>query len=267
MSKLKIYSAVIIFTVLLGVIFPFTFETDRFYTHFFYLPIALTAIWFPKYSVWVGLGFGLEHFFMEYLSIGEISIHAGVRTLIILVVSLMLSRIYKWEKKFVTKIEELSYENAHDEMTQVFNRAYFDERLKENPMTPFAVLICDIDNLKEVNDQFGHPVGDQLIRTMAEILKDELPVEAFCARIGGDEFCVFFQNTQEKIVKEYIERIKKRAGSVRWNEQKYAEKIGFHFSVGYSFSVHDDDIFTMLREADQRMYTEKYEHKKEKEFK
>lgn len=270
MRRLMVYFVVLFLTIGVGVIFPFVFGTDRFYTHFFYVPIALTAIWFPKYAAWIGAGFAVEHMFIEWISSGECSVFVVLRSLVILIVSFLLSHIYQLEKYYSKKIEKLSYTNEHDEMTGVYNRFFFDEHLKRELVSPIAVLICDIDNLKEMNDRYGHDIGDLFIIKMAKTLERFLPEEAFCARIGGDEFCVLFKNVAEEIVKKYIDQLKGSVEVVQFsgvdrilNDLK---EIELCFSVGYSFSQTEHDIFSMLREADQRMYAEKYEHKTRKVF-
>ncbi len=89
-----------------------------------------------------------------------------------------------------------------DFLTDVHNRRYFMTRIKE--MDPdgrsVAVMICDIDDFKRVNDTFGHGVGDQVIKQTANALQNELPPDALFARVGGEEFAVvIFDEPYEQI--------------------------------------------------------------------
>ncbi len=89
---------------------------------------------------------------------------------------------------------------SHDEMTGLVNRSVFMERLRalininKDSQTRFGIFIIDMDNLKRVNDQFGHRTGDALIVEFAERIKNALPYTTTIARLGGDEFGIVVQN-------------------------------------------------------------------------
>jgi diguanylate cyclase (GGDEF)-like protein len=91
----------------------------------------------------------------------------------------------------------LKCEAERDELTGVYNRRYFLrflEQMAENGKQEFAVAIVDIDNMKEVNDNFGHDKGDELLQRTARTLREGLRQSDVVARLGGDEFGIIFRN-------------------------------------------------------------------------
>lgn len=92
------------------------------------------------------------------------------------------------------RIEQLQYQASHDELTGLPNRqglrALLGEQDLQGPSTGFAVLFCDIDNFKRVNDSWGHPAGDELLIAVASRLQAALPPDCHLARFSGDEFLI-----------------------------------------------------------------------------
>src|SRR5579859_4933678 len=85
---------------------------------------------------------------------------------------------------------ELEADQArHDPLTRLPNRRAFDEVL-ELQAPPAGVLMLDLDHFKAINDTFGHDVGDRVLVDVAALLQDTVGGSAFCARLGGEEFCV-----------------------------------------------------------------------------
>ncbi|MFB6347763.1 MAG: diguanylate cyclase domain-containing protein, partial [bacterium] len=94
-----------------------------------------------------------------------------------------------------SKLNTLKYEALHDNLTELPNRAIYRDRLavacrKQRRHTDyrFAVLFLDLDNFKQVNDQYGHQIGDQLLLDISERFQQVLRPEDTIARYGGDEF-------------------------------------------------------------------------------
>lgn len=95
--------------------------------------------------------------------------------------------------------ERIRWTANHDALTGLPNRGYFNERLDAaiqragDNGARLALILLDIDNLKETNDTIGHDAGDELLRSFARRLEDRLGGRAFLARLGGDEFAVFLE--------------------------------------------------------------------------
>ncbi len=88
------------------------------------------------------------------------------------------------------KDKTLTYLAYYDRMTGLPNRAFFSDKLQEyiDATTPFAVIYMDADNFKQINDQFGHQVGDELIKIYADRFEKYCGSKYTCAKVGGDEF-------------------------------------------------------------------------------
>lgn len=100
------------------------------------------------------------------------------------------------EKTLMQQVETLHEKSTLDPLTQVANRAHFDDELKDairqatNTDHSFSLIICDIDHFKAVNDTHGHPAGDEALINFAEILKSKSRPNDLVARYGGEEFLV-----------------------------------------------------------------------------
>lgn len=125
------------------------------------------------------------------------------------------------------------------------------------------MMIVDADNLKNINDVYGHDVGDEYIIKIAEILND-IELNHVSARFGGDEYAVFVygaENVDE--LKEIFAKIKERRGE-RFQYGSDVSEESLHYSIGvayYPFDAIDKEV--LMKIADQNMYIDK-KNKKER---
>lgn len=101
-----------------------------------------------------------------------------------------------------TEKSKLLYMSYHDSMTNLYNRTYFDEwmqRYDNQPIMPMSLILCDLNNLKQINDTYGHFYGDQMIKRVATILLKNTSNKDKVIRFGGDEFVLFlpYKNSHE----------------------------------------------------------------------
>nr|WP_246752433.1 EAL domain-containing protein [Bradyrhizobium diazoefficiens] len=163
----------------------------------------------------------------------------------------------------VTTQERISHLAQHDALTDLPNRSAFnvalDERLEraQEAATSFAVLSLDLDHFKEINDVFGHPVGDMLMRAAAERLAAEAD-GAFVARIGGDEFMILMpDDARREDVLSLAERLVEAIGK-ELEVDDYLSHVGL--SVGIAVYPDDGvDAATLLANADSALYRAKRE--------
>ena len=151
--------------------------------------------------------------------------------------------------------EQLTYENNHDALTGVHNRAFFERESKlldKKQNKPISVIMADIDKLKNINDNLGHIYGDQAIKNAAKILEKSFRDKDRIARIGGDEFVILLPKTDEKSVHQALKRIIEnvKAHNIENNDD-------LELSLGYSTGGVDKTIAQIINEADMSMYDNK----------
>jgi len=160
--------------------------------------------------------------------------------------------------------EKLIYLSYHDYLTNLFNRAYFEQELKRlemvgNPAS-LGIIIFDVDGLKLVNDTFGHDQGDALLVRAAGILQQSLGEENIISRIGGDEFAAIMINVTEESLGMFCTNVKNAIAKESDKEDKDA--VLLHISMGYAISAEKISLHDAFRIADNRMYRDKLHRKK-----
>ncbi|MED3764697.1 sensor domain-containing diguanylate cyclase [Ureibacillus terrenus] len=165
-------------------------------------------------------------------------------------------------KALEKKLEELSY---YDSLTKLFNRNYYEkieEKLNTAEDRPIGIIVCDLDNLKIVNDSLGHTCGDQLLIVLGNLLKNLLGGETI-VRYGGDEFVILIKNTKENDVKAIYHQIRKEIE----NYNKHYPHLPIELSMGWSFSPTSIGVMKeTFKAADQMMYNEKFNKKRNSMF-
>lgn len=135
----------------------------------------------------------------------------------------------------LVSITELALSNAlaharearTDALTGLSNRREFDERLYTMPRgIPYAVLSVDVDRLKPFNDTHGHLAGDELLRGVAEALRDAVRAGDVLARTGGDEFCAILYGAETEAAREVSERMLANVASLQVRGERARISIG-----------------------------------------
>ena len=123
---------------------------------------------------------------------------------------------------------------------------------------PLAVCIFDLDDLKDVNDTFGHNVGDRMIQSFAKLLRRQTQGRDILCRYGGDEFVVIFKRmSDEASARKKCEEICRN-----FREEFEAEGRGASCSVGIALCSRDENMLSQwIERADQAMYRAKREKK------
>jgi diguanylate cyclase (GGDEF)-like protein len=147
-----------------------------------------------------------------------------------------------------------------DYLTQVGNRKYFYERFEEMvshhkraKIGKLALILCDIDHFKQVNDTYGHDVGDLVLVKFASTLKEKLRKEDVVARFGGEEFIVILNCRDEEDVKEVAERLRKLISTITIDGYDLAVTASFG-AAEYEFG---DTLDAVIKRADEAMYEAK----------
>ena len=151
----------------------------------------------------------------------------------------------------------LQYQNFHDSLTGLYNRAYFEEemqRIDKRAEGSVGLIMLDVDGLKLINDTLGHEQGDVLLTSAAHILSVSFRNTDVVARIGGDEFAVLLHPADEIHMQAACDRIRKKTEEVN----SLQSQAPISLSLGYALA---DDPSVPMRElfqrADNNMYREK----------
>lgn len=158
--------------------------------------------------------------------------------------------------------EELKRLAHYDTLTGAYNRGYGLEllqrqlKLSKRGKSPLLLAYCDLDNLKDINDEFGHDEGDSVMVQVAKLFKSILREVDIITRMGGDEFLVIFLDSTLKEIPIIREKLSKEL--TRLNQiSKKPYKI--EFSTGFSNydPANPQSMDELIRVADQNMYKEK----------
>ena len=156
----------------------------------------------------------------------------------------------------LTKYEyfkDIKIEHALDSLTGVLARNYiigFAKKLIEDK-TPFSLYIMDIDNFKQINDQYGHNIGDKILLNVGKAAQQVFSSESVY-RFGGDEFIIIKNDLSLKEFKDKIKTLQKLASNIEVDENNK----GITLSFGYTYGVvsHVIDIRSMMKFADELLY-------------
>lgn len=159
--------------------------------------------------------------------------------------------------------DNLKFQADKDPLTLAWNRRYFEkfipERIKENIKKDkyFSLLMIDADKFKNINDEYGHKSGDQVLIELAEMCKNSLRENDVVCRFGGEEFIIYLDNTNTQSALLVAERLRKTIeDSVIELEDN--QKIKFTVSIGVISSEKTDSLEILLKQADEAMYLAKH---------
>ncbi|GMG97971.1 GGDEF domain-containing protein [Tepidimicrobium xylanilyticum] len=144
-----------------------------------------------------------------------------------------------------------------DSVTGLHNRNYWELINNGSIYYPlstkdFALIIIDIDNLKEINDSFGHLAGDGVIKIVGQSIKRNIRKEDLGIRYGGDEFLILLFNQDKRAAKKVIERIRKEI-----NELNAGQRISIQISAGVAYYNSLINVGDIIKMADRDLYKEK----------
>lgn len=149
----------------------------------------------------------------------------------------------------------LEYLSTHDALTGLYNRYYFEQVMNTLELTRHpAIIICDVDGLKLINDTLGHAAGDETLKAAGQILETVLGGSGITARIGGDEFAIILFEGNREEVESLINAI--RVDAIHYTLRE--NSVHLSLSVGYAFGDENTvNAFDLYKEADNQMYREK----------
>lgn len=162
------------------------------------------------------------------------------------------------EREATATLREREHLMYMDPLTGLNNRLYYNsvENDLEYDMFPQAIIVCDLNKLKHINDSMGHHMGDAYIKTFGELLASHFSTSIVC-RMGGDEFLVIMKSTPESQVKKTLEDLYNLLPLTRV-EYEATSFTGIDVAIGYAMRYNrDHSLEEKLIEADNNMYANK----------
>lgn len=200
---------------------------------------------------------------------------AGIIALVGLAVNLLLGRAERRARGENERIRRL-WQHRHkelqdiaskDDLTQLQNRRFFYEHLQAQlrhameKKQPLSIIMIDVDDLKAVNDEFGHQVGDAVLRSFARVLNTLVHESAITARLGGDEFAVIFPGAGRREADQLAWQLWSLLSENAIVETQHAS-IYLGVSVGTSgYPWGGNDLEEIIHWADTKLYANKLERK------
>jgi len=152
--------------------------------------------------------------------------------------------------------ERLRFTSTHDRLTGLFNRNYLEEeiqKLQQSELWPISIIVVDMDDLKLINDKYGHIHGDKALQRAAAILKNLFRPWDIVARYGGDEFVVLLPEIDANQGKDILRRVKQAINSFN---QTHPDKM-VNVSVGLATGEKGTSLKKVFQQADEQMYLDK----------
>ncbi len=159
------------------------------------------------------------------------------------------------------RTETLEHAALTDALTGMQNRRYFDDALREYLSEfrrigkPIGLMILDLDHFKQVNDTHGHDVGDDVLRAVANCLKDLTRYHDVVARLGGEEFAVVTPNMDAEVLARFAELIRRAISAMSVQSGNIRLKITA--SVGLAVWDRKETAEDFFRRADRQLYEAK----------
>lgn len=178
-----------------------------------------------------------------------------------------ITLLYNLKEELDRKNKELAIINANlynktikDGLTKLYSREFLIEVIEKSIQkvkrcdSSFTVCIIDVDNFKYVNDAYGHLIGDEVLRSLSEILSKNLRVSDFLGRYGGEEFILLLQETGVQETFEICERMRRQ---IELKKFRVKDEV---FSVTISIGIakyKNQSLEDLISVADQKMYEAK----------
>ncbi|MDR7032257.1 GGDEF domain-containing protein [Mesorhizobium sp. BE184] len=152
-----------------------------------------------------------------------------------------------------------------DPLTQIWNRRAFDKEIariynSDRGILFNALILADIDRFKDINDRFGHPVGDKILQQIADIFRTSIGANMFVARTGGEEFALIVEGVSEDMTFEVADRIRLLIEQTSFSSSQTGANYGkVSVSMGVCMASEADSPEDLYTKADRALYRSKVE--------
>lgn len=167
---------------------------------------------------------------------------------------------YKEQNEMLEQLQEkLQNQLNTDVLTNIYNRNFFNQKIEEffslykRHKTPFTFLIFDIDNFKQINDNYGHAIGDKVLIELSALVKKHIRITDYFFRIGGEEFVILFANStlDESLL------VASKLCKIIANDFDVLENRSVTVSIGLTEVKSEDTSESIFKRADNLLYQAK----------
>lgn len=240
--------------------------------HLYYVPVVLTGFFLGSYrarfmalfcilSATVVLIPGTIRPLTQSLPDNLVPTYC-VWTATIMLVAVLVGKLSDgWRDALETLRKEHQKDVLTDPLTGIANRRAYEFELnrrvnqRERDGTPVTLVILDIDQFKKLNDRFGHPAGDAVLKGVADVLQATIRKSDLAARHGGEEFSIILPGISLSEAKDVAERIRTLIESRRFTYNELTLRTTV--SIGFAQFQPDDDLDSLTRRADAALYSAK----------
>ncbi|QDU43494.1 putative diguanylate cyclase YcdT [Symmachiella dynata] len=235
---------------------------DAFDLSLLYVPIIAIVCWVVNlraavmFAVLCSLIWLMDDWIVSGIALhgAEVYWESAVRFLLFVAFAVVLTHLQ-------TALQRESALARNDPLTGLANLTSFVEEAERashhsrRGQTPITVIFLDCDHFKEVNDQFGHPQGDALLKDVADCIRSSIRRGDVAARMGGDEFAILCPGMDESLARQIAERVK---GDLDRKMQSGNWPVTFSIGVA-TFPIAPPSVADLIRESDNLMYAVKHD--------
>lgn len=193
----------------------------------------------------------------------DVEISRFIGSLLILVTVCWINEHYRERShKAMDRLQQSKEQQANtDPLTQLANRRFIDAsliiNLQQTPgrFLPLALIMCDIDHFKQLNDRFGHDIGDEVLKAVAQLFMHNIRQQDFACRIGGEEFLLVLPHTHFADALSVAEKIRQQFCQQQMVAQDSNYQVTASFGVALCESA--EQFYDSVKLADIRLYRAK----------
>jgi diguanylate cyclase (GGDEF)-like protein len=221
-----------------------------------FIPVILLSVKSDLESRVAGLRIGADDFLAKPFADAEIQARAAA-----------MLRIKSLQDQLRAAKAQLERLSITDGLTGLYNHRHFEERLAEEFRRsqrygdPVSLMMLDLDHFKEVNDRFGHPFGDRVLRDTAELIRTSIRDPDICARYGGEEFAIILPKTHLQGAQTVAERMFKSLRGKRYAVEGAGESSSLAVTASVGIAVFPSRDVTspelLVKLADEALYRAK----------
>lgn len=207
-----------------------------------------------RFAGFVGVDFDVDYFAAQETRFAWIALGSALAALLLsLLLAYFAARYhYQWQHRLALQY----HSSMRDELTQALNRRGAYEavtHLLRRRAANYAVILIDIDDFKQINDNYGHVAGDAVLVGVATTLRECVRDGDVVARLGGDEFLVFARDCDEATARSMVAAIQRRI-----EDRTHQHVCAFSISIGIRVEqIADNGFDDMYRRADEALYRAK----------